>query len=645
MSNRPHIRTIQGTTPGLLDPTQPARVHRISGSTLSFASFHPLTATPRTQSLENLSLNDEPSRPKRIVVETTPGPQGTSSWRFVPRARLGPGVKDEGSWPRLVNICGEDLYCSQDQWDIYKLDSTEYECSVPADPEIPTVTRKNGKDRILVDEAERHPVNGTSAPKSKRRLSTPSDDGAPPNPHKRFRSAAPDDDTMSELGSDAAHPIPIIDDEENEVEDLLGDSSQGSSHAPGIRKTTSRTRPRRRTREETESQRQHRREKIASRIRPIYEDLQEIDMIDLTTDIFNKGHSKSVPLSTAVKRKISPEPGVRTPNKSADSRSNSSDYTQSQPRKRYRTVSPGATKQELDAKRAERERHRAETYKARSDSKRAAWHNTFFQNLMYDIPEELRNGAHTHESEQPPDPSDQTQQPEGQVDPEEARRQAAIEESRRKLAELEKDKPLWEQAARRRTEAERAENEQRRAQREAQRRAAEAEEQRRQQQERDRAEAERRARAAHEKAAREQEQRRRQQQQRWAYGPWTTQRALERYKVLSEAFDGTRFSEDSPASFDAIPWPVLQAPSLLVVEDIDWNAVEAFFRSVRAYMRPQDYKVFVQESHRRFHPDRWRARGILRSVSDEETRSCLEVASNTVAQALTPLWREVVKGG
>lgn len=108
---------------------------------------------------------------------------------------------------------------------------------------------------------------------------------------------------MSELGSDAAHPIPIIDDEENEVEDLLGDSSQGSSHAPGIRKTTSRTRPRRRTREETESQRQHRREKIASRIRPIYEDLQEIDMIDLTTDIFNKGHSKSVPLSTAVKRK------------------------------------------------------------------------------------------------------------------------------------------------------------------------------------------------------------------------------------------------------------------------------------------------------------------------------------------------------
>lgn len=250
------------------------------------------------------------------------------------------------------------------------------------------------------------------------------------------------------------------------------------------------------------------------------------------------------------------------------------------------------------------------------------------------------------EPEQPPDASDQPQQPEDQAAlDEEAQRLAAIEESRRKLAELEKDRPLWEEAARRRMEAERAEEEQQRARREAQRRAAEAEERRRRQQERERAEAERRARAAREKAAREQEQRRRQQQQRWTHGLWTTQRALERYKVLSEAFDGARFSEENPASFDAIPWPVLQAPALLGVEDIDWNAVEAFFRSVRPYMRPQDYKAFVQESHRRFHPDRWRARGILRSVADEETRSCLEVASNTVAQALTPLWREVVKGG
>ena len=437
MTTPPHIRTIQGTTTGLLDPTQPARLHRISGSTLSFASFHPLTATPRTENLENLSLNDEPTRPKRVVIETTPGPQGTSTWRFVPRARLGAGVNDEGTWPRLVNICGcvtflsslngsrinrcpsrEIVYCSQDQWDIYKLDSTEYECSVPADPDIPSITRKHGKERAASDETARHTFNGTSAPKSKRRLSTPEDDGAPPNTRKRFRSVAPEDEGMNELGGDAAHPIPVVDDEEDEVEDLLGDTSRGSSNAPGIRRTTSRTGPRRRTKEETESQRQWRREKIASRTRPtttFYEDLQEVDMIDLTADTPQNGHAGPVPPPPAAKRKststfhcgdgaplisesvVSPEPRVRTPNnKTANSRSGSPDHTTPLPRKRHRTLSPGATKSELDAKRAERERRRAESSKARFDSKRAAWHNNFFQDLMSDIPEELRNGAQAH---------------------------------------------------------------------------------------------------------------------------------------------------------------------------------------------------------------------------------------------------------
>lgn len=43
----------------------------------------------------------------------------------------------------------------------------------------------------------------------------------------------------------------------------------------------------------------------------------------------------------------------------------------------------------------------------------------------------------------------------------------------------------------------------------------------------------------------------------------------------------------------------------------------------------------------RFHPDRWRARGLLKSMEDHDERGFIEVAANTVAQALTPLWREV----
>ncbi|KAH9935289.1 uncharacterized protein B0H18DRAFT_1082142 [Fomitopsis serialis] len=620
MTSQPAFRSIYGTTPGLLDPTQPARLHRISGSTLSFASFHPLTAYPREQNLENLSLDDEPIRPKRIVIETTPGPEGTSSWRFVPRARLGHGVDSEGSWPRLVNICGEIIYCSQDQWDIHKLDTTGYECFVPAPPNIPTISRKKGKEKAADNEPERHTMDDTRPThKSKRRLSTPSDDETP----RHSRSG-----DMSELGSDPAHPIPV-DDEEVEVEDLLGETSRGGSMPPGNHKSSSRAGTKRGTRNTTDSRRQWRRENAASQTKPpsiVSDDVQEIDMVDLTADDHKNGQSEYVPYSNTAKRKskpqcnatdvgclarfvVSPEPRESSPNRPGDSAAYSSDDAANPPRKRRRTVPPEAYRQAFDTKRTERERRRMESFRARFDSKKTSWHDKFFRDLMAEIPEEFGSGGNTHGPEDPPD---QAQQAPGDATPgEEALRQAAIEESRRKLAELEKDKPLWEDAARRRMEAERAEEERRRA-----------------------------------RAEYEQEQRRRQQQQqRWSFGPWTTARALERYKVLSEAFDNAKFTEDNPATFDTIPWPVLQSPAMLSIEDIDWNAVEAFFRSVRSYMRPQDYKAFVQESHRRFHPDRWRARGVLRNVSEEETRSCLEVASNTVAQALTPLWREVVKGG
>ena len=141
-----------------------------------------------------------------------------------------------------------------------------------------------------------------------------------------------------------------------------------------------------------------------------------------------------------------------------------------------------------------------------------------------------------------------------------------------------------------------------------------------------------------ERRRREQEE---QQQERWASGPWTARRALERYKTLADAFDAAQFSAERPAGVAAVPWPVLHRPGAFALEDVDWAAVEAFFAAVRAHMRAPDYRAFVERSHRRFHPDRWRARRVLQSVEDDELRACLEVAANTVAQAITPLWREV----
>jgi len=216
-----------------------------------------------------------------------------------------------------------------------------------------------------------------------------------------------------------------------------------------------------------------------------------------------------------------------------------------------------------------------------------------------------------------------------------------IAESRRKIAELERDRPLWEAAAHARERQQREEEEERRAAQERRKREeaealARAEEERRLEAERER---ERARRAEAEAEAKAQAKRRAEAQRaRWARGPWTSQRALERYRVLCVSFDEA--AKPASLTFEDIPWPTLCAPFTFGPEDIDWAAVETFFRTVRGHMRAQDYRAFVEKSHRRFHPDRWSARCLLAAIGDDDARGLVEVAANTVAQALTPLWRE-----
>lgn len=89
-----------GTTVGVLDPTQPARLLSSPDAKLSFASFHPRAAGNSSR----LSAHDELCTSKRIVVETLP--TGESFWRWVPRARGVQSVEEEGRFPRVIDICG-----------------------------------------------------------------------------------------------------------------------------------------------------------------------------------------------------------------------------------------------------------------------------------------------------------------------------------------------------------------------------------------------------------------------------------------------------------------------------------------------------------------------------------------------------------
>ena len=100
------IRSISGTVPGLLDPSQPSRILRNPIHKLSFASFDLTTAITSSDisDLLKLSIDYELCGPKRMVIETTVS--GENFWSFVRNAKREEGCVDEGIWPRVVEICG-----------------------------------------------------------------------------------------------------------------------------------------------------------------------------------------------------------------------------------------------------------------------------------------------------------------------------------------------------------------------------------------------------------------------------------------------------------------------------------------------------------------------------------------------------------
>lgn len=265
------------------------------------------------------------------------------------------------------------------------------------------------------------------------------------------------------------------------------------------------------------------------------------------------------------------------------------------PNKRIRTESLTPKRPRHRSKmREERGKQRARQKKEWNDKARKAREDAFVQELFNFPP----SRSQSQPQSEPEVVSDDSSGEEEEVDLIEVERRK-IEESRRKIAELERDRPLWEAARRERERREQEEERERQAAKRARERKAEAERKEREFRERI-------AKEAEERQKREQEERQRQEKERkhtqnrarWTRGPWTIQRALERYRFLCEQFDGAKFSSDDPLTFDDIPWPMLHCT--FSVEDIEWSSVEKFFASVKPHMRIQDYKVFVEKSHRRW---------------------------------------------
>ncbi|KAF8625411.1 hypothetical protein AX15_005375 [Amanita polypyramis BW_CC] len=594
MADSSSIRESSGPVPGLLDPTQPERLLRLPGSRLQFAAFDPLTATARQDhaGLRKLSIKEELCRPRRIIVEIAPS--GDSFWRYVPNAHLEDGVEDEGMWPRAINICGEVIQCSQDQWDIYKLDPL-YECFVRVHPHLTQITRK-ASFKTARQNARR-----------KRRASSLSPERSTPVSSRRKRLYKGPESGMAEVNSNTKENMDAV--EEMNVDPLpqYNDAMQGAQETHVYKERT----------EWPSSSHTEQRENF------LFNSFQHA-IPEETRDV-KKRKRPDIPESPLV-----PDESLRPcPQEQQCS------YSQSV--KRARTASPTSRSRSGAKRQKKNEKPRG---KGKEDTIQEFLAEG--QNMNDEL---IKSFAEATRQMQEPTENNRTESELAQpTEGNEYVRQAAIEESRRKLAELDADKPLWEAVARQRMRREKEEERSIRVKaeslqtekKEPERKAGilrEAEEKKKREEE---------ERLQRKEATRKERERRKRQQQRWAFGPWTTQRALERYKSLSEEFDSTKFSADLPLTMEAVPWPVLAPPARFNVADVDWEAVEKFFARVRDYMKPQEYKTFVEKSHRRFHPDRWRSRSLLKSVLDEAERDGMDVAANTVAQALTPLWRELM---
>ncbi|KAI5123657.1 hypothetical protein M0805_001687 [Coniferiporia weirii] len=647
MPTTPTSRTGSSSSPGGANELDSStwKIFRQPGSVIAFASFDPATATGdqiNASAFRKLTLNDELCRPKRVVVETTP--DGQCTWRFVPNARWEEGVENEGSWPRTVDVCGQLMTLTHDQWDMYKLDR-RYDCVVKSSPNHSVIV-KSGREPSADPPREHISPLQNKNTKSKRRLSdnvTIRRLSGSNSEGRRKKSRAA---TVEYFSSSSSSSSDNEDDEaeEDEVNMIIDEERAPKKHLQSerLKKVRANIEEARKNRREWNARR---REKLG-----LPTTVEDEDESMMSWSEINTTPKRPKKIDTpASKRKVS------VLSEESDAFEDYSDDT-TKPRfkayekagtsKRTRTVSPGAARRAMELRRNRRGNRRKEELDRRAKKRTEA-------RVEDEIKQLYEEGAKLHpssSSSKSPNGESSTSVPQ-QTTPdeamdEEAHRKAVLEESRRKIAELEKDKPLWDAQAQRRAAEEAKEKDRVEAARKA--RAAsqavetEQEKQRAQQHAEEAAQRKQEAAAADVRAKRKQAREAAQRDARgWLSRGWNARAALERYRLFSDAFDRLNFLRGDVVVFETVPWPVLLRPGAFGVEDVDWAAVEAFFRQVRVYMPNQEFVKLVEKSHKRFHPDRWRSRRVLHCVEDDEEKECLEVAANTVAQALTPLWQEV----
>jgi hypothetical protein len=687
--------------------------------------------------------------------------EGRWVWAFVPPAPHDEGVWDEGTWPRLVNVMGYEnmLYSnagstlmndyrdsrtiSHDEWDQYKCGSQNFQCYVPLPPGIPIVKLRDKSRATPLTPPSPSPVPEL-APRSsrKRRLS---DSGiATTKESKRARTdglPSKRPTVVIDLADDVSYISTSPSESDTEVEEIIH------------------IRPQRPPQRNKPNSKGKGRDYPSSRPPlPFLEELFSIGIpLPSTPTGFMRGTSKPPEMKTSMDTDpAAPVKRRRTSNTNEEciaiidtSFAESSEHDRSNA-KRARRLSPDGLQREANQKLRERklrEEQRRQHHgnssstplpimnrtKHPQSNERDFWSTVDFSSLkgqQFNIEEspappvaprtvpEVNKDEEDgdYETDEDEDEDDFFHSPESEAQPEDELdpvRLAAIEESKRKLAELEKDRPIWEAAELKRELAEmqrrlRAEKERadRLARKELERlekirreelaeqarrawKQAEEEARRRKYAE-DTAQAQKKAQEARRKLAEESEKLREQHRRHgwryfeeflgpggWQYGTgagstrfpgwggaggpssyprsagagaspgksanlngWTPRKALDQYNQLAAEFDSLRVSESAPLDMSKVPWPVLHAPGYKLAQ-VDWSAVEAFFSQAEILLggkKSPAWKELLKSSARRFHPDRWRARGLIGPYGGGQE---VEDRVNDVAKALNPLYKEV----
>ncbi|KAG6900749.1 hypothetical protein C0993_002173 [Termitomyces sp. T159_Od127] len=636
--------------PGVLDRNQNQRIRRHPESIISFASFDPHTATSDLvlPELEQLSLKAELNRSTRVVIETLPS--GVSTWRFVPKAQKAEGIPDEGTWPRVVEIFGSYFLCSQEQWDIFKLDPL-YHCYIRLQPACPLIT-KRVEQPFQAPHHVPHKNDGPASP-----LASQSRNRA------RFQTESDSEEEQDEVEG-------MIIDDEQPIQKSTGPSLQEKQRKRGkVDRKTRREKTARRTGQLS------REDNLAGSSKAARFTAEESapGLSKFTFDSTSDGRAKSAPAQPGPgKRKVNflfdtlqtndghcPDDICHTddtPPKDA-----AAAYTTSR-KKKARTVSPDEIRKTLRAKRAAIRQQRQEQRKREFEMRRMDREETLLREaLMSDVempdaalmepPQsqgtvEMNSPSPECQEVHEADPfEEKTPVPDDFVDDDKATHAARIEQSRRKMAELEKDRPLWNAAAARRMEQQQLEEEALR------REAAERRARKAQRENEERVKREDEERAKKEEAAQAQRQmeiqslidrenKRRQRLQQmfhyWSSAAWSATLALDRYRTLLHEFGQAKFIPGViPLRTCDIPWPVL--PREYTLQCVTLEEITKFFDTMRAILSMEDYKDLLKKSSLRFHPDHWSIR--LDSVVNEEERRAIAEDSQLDSQPTTALRR------